>query len=54
MPGQIWSADASGGYLYSDNLSDYLRFSLQSRTKFRQFADAKDDAIGLHKGDTYN
>lgn len=54
MPGQIWSADASGGYLYSDNLSEYLRFSLQPRTKFRQFADAKDDAIGLHKGDTYN
>ena len=53
MTGQVWSSDAAGGYLYSDNLSDYLRFQLQPLTKFRNLADAKDDAIGLHKGDTY-
>lgn len=53
MTGQVWSSDASGGYLYSDNLSDYLRFALQPLTKFRNLADAKDDAIGLHKGNTY-
>ncbi len=53
MPGQVWSVDVSGGFLYSDNLSDYLRFELQPRTKFRNLADAKDDAIGLHRGDTY-
>ena len=53
MTGQIWSADESGGYLYSDNLSDYLRMELQARTKFRSLADAKDDALGLHRGDTY-
>lgn len=53
MTGQVWSADASGGYLYSDNLSEYLRFELQPRTKFRNLADAKEDALGLHKGDTY-
>lgn len=53
MTGQVWSADASGGYLYSDNLSEYLRFALQPRTKFRNLADAKEDALGLHKGDTY-
>jgi N4-gp56 family major capsid protein len=53
MTGQVWSADASGGYLYSDNLSEYLRFSLQPRTKFRNLADAKEDALGLHRGDTY-
>lgn len=53
MPGQIWSSDVSGGFLYSDNLSEYLRFELQARTKFRNLADAKDDALGLHRGDTY-
>ncbi|MBW3099252.1 hypothetical protein [Pseudohoeflea coraliihabitans] len=53
MTGQVWSSDASGGYLYSDNLSAYLRMELQSRTKFRNFCDAPDDAIGLHRGDTY-
>lgn len=53
MPGQIWSSNSAGGYLYSDNLSNYLRFALQSKTKFRNLADPKDDAIGLHKGETY-
>jgi N4-gp56 family major capsid protein len=53
MTGQVWSSDASGGYLYSDNLSTFLRFELQARTKFRNLCDAKDDALGLHKGDTY-
>lgn len=53
MAGQLWSSDASGGFLYSDNLSDYLRFELQPRTKFRNLGDAKDDALGLHRGDTY-
>jgi N4-gp56 family major capsid protein len=53
MPGQIWSSNAAGGYLYSDNLSDYLRFELQSMTKFRNLAEPKADAIGLHNGDTY-
>ena len=54
MTGQLWSSDASGGFLYSDNLSEYLRMELQPRTKFRNLADAKDDALGLHKGDNYN
>ncbi len=53
MTGQIWSVPSEGGYLYADNLSDYLRFELQPRTKFRNFADASDKAIGLHKGDTF-
>lgn len=53
MPGQLWSSDATGGYLYSDNLSEYLRFELQPRTKFRNLADAKEDALGLHRGETY-
>jgi N4-gp56 family major capsid protein len=53
MVGQLWAASASGGYLYSDNLSDYLRFELQSKTKFRNLCDPKEDALGLHRGDTY-
>lgn len=53
MTGQVWSVNASGGFLYSDNLSEYLRFELQPRTKFRNLCDAKDDALGLHRGDTY-
>lgn len=53
MPGQIWASDPAGGYLYSDNLSEYLRFALQPLQKFRMLLDAKDDAIGLHRGDTY-
>jgi len=53
MTGQVWSVPADGGYMYSDNLSNYIRMELQPRTKFRNLADAKDDAIGLHKGDTY-
>lgn len=53
MVGQIWSVDVSGGFLYSDNLSEYLRFEVQPRTKFRNLCDAKDDALGLHRGDTY-
>lgn len=53
MSGQLWSVPSEGGYLYSDNLSDYLRFSLQPLCKFRQLCDAKDDAIGLHEGATY-
>jgi N4-gp56 family major capsid protein len=52
MTGQVWSVPADGGYLYSDNLSDHLRFELQPRTKFRNLADASDKAIGLHKGET--
>lgn len=53
MSGQLWAVDAQGGYLYSDNLSDYLRFYLMAKTKFRNLCDAKDDAIGLHAGNEY-
>jgi N4-gp56 family major capsid protein len=53
MAGQIWSSNTQGGYLYADNLSDYLRFELQPRTKMRNFCDASDKAIGLHKGNTF-
>jgi N4-gp56 family major capsid protein len=51
MGANIWSQD--GHYLYSDNLSEYLRFELQPRTKFRNLCDAKEDALGLHRGAQY-
>ena len=54
MAGQIWSVAAEGGYLYSDELSDYLRNQVQPLTKFRQFCDAEDGTQkGLGKGETF-
>ena len=54
MAGQIWSVAADGGYLYSDELSDYLRIQVQPLTKFRQFCDAEDGTQkGLGKGETF-
>ena len=54
MAGQIWAVPAEGGYLYSDELSDYLRLQAQPLTKFRQLCDAKDGADkGLNRGDKY-
>lgn len=47
MPGQLWSVPSEGGYLYSDEMSDYLRNQVQPLTKFRQFCDAED---GTQKG----
>jgi hypothetical protein len=44
MAGQSWSVAAEGGYMYSDELSDYLRMQAQPLTKFRQFCDAQDGA----------
>ena len=35
MSGQVWAVSAEGGYLYSDELSDYLRVQAQPLTKFR-------------------
>jgi N4-gp56 family major capsid protein len=51
MSGQFWAIAAEGGYMYSDELSDFLRIKAQPLTKFRQFADAKDGAEkGLNRG----
>jgi hypothetical protein len=47
MAGQIWSVAAEGGFLYSDEMSEFLRLKVQELTKFRQFADAED---GTQKG----
>jgi N4-gp56 family major capsid protein len=54
MTGQVWSVAAEGGYLYSDELSDYLRLQSQPLTKFRQLCDAEDGTQkGLHRGDSF-
>jgi N4-gp56 family major capsid protein len=55
MVGQLWATASLGGYLYSDELSDTLRHSLQPMVKFRQFCDAKDATKkGLHRGQEYH
>lgn len=54
MP-QVWAVNTSGGYMYSDNLSDVLRMAVQPGVKFRQFADIKDAAVqGKKKGETFH
>lgn len=52
MAGQVWFADQLGGFMYSDQLSDYLRTNLQPMMRFRQFTDLQ-EAIGHGKGDLF-
>ncbi len=55
MTGQLWAVPADGGYLYSDQLSDYLRNQVQPLCKFRQFCDAEDGIDkGLNAGDQFH
>lgn len=55
MTGQIWSVAAEGGFLYSDELSDYLRLQQQPFTKFRQLCDAEDGTQkGLNRGEKFS
>lgn len=52
---QVWSINALGGFMYSDQLSNVLRMALLPTVKFRQFADAKDATEkGLHAGQNFN
>lgn len=54
MAGQLWAVPSEGGYLYSDELSDFLRMQVQPLTKFRQFCDAEDGTQkGLGKGEIF-
>ena len=54
MAGQLWSIPAEGGYMYSDELSDYLRIKAQPLCKFRQMADAPDgNNKGLNRGEKF-
>ncbi len=53
MAGQLWATNSLGGFMYSLELSDTLRTSVQPLVKFRQFCDAKDFTNkGVHKGQT--
>lgn len=54
MAGQVWYTNSLGGYLFAPNLSKKLRMALTNMCKFRQFADIKEGAVGLKKGNTFN
>lgn len=55
MSGQVWLDNSRGGFMYSDQLSDDLRTSVQPVVRFRQFADIKDAMHqGPHKGQTFH
>lgn len=55
MPGQLWGINARGGFMFSEELSDYLRMAVQPRAVFRQFCQVPEDAVdkGLHRGGAY-
>ena len=40
MAGQLWGTNSVGGFMYSDELSDYLRLQNFPLTKWRPLADA--------------
>jgi len=51
---QLWGTNTAGGYMYSGELSDVLRNSLQPMTRFVQHADASDFTDkGLNTGDAF-
>jgi hypothetical protein len=55
MAGQLWATDTLGGFMYSDELSDVLRTTLQPLMRFRQFCDAQDaSGKGLNAGDKWS
>ena len=54
MAGQVWAVNSQGGFMYSDNLTNDFRNVLQPTLRFRQFADVKEESVGLHRGDTFH
>lgn len=54
MAGQVWAVNSLGGFMYSRQLSNVLRMSVQPLVKFRQFCDVRDASQqGKKKGDSY-
>lgn len=54
MAGQVWGVNSLGGYMYSRQLSNVLRMSVQPLVKFRQFCDVRDASQqGKKKGDVF-
>jgi N4-gp56 family major capsid protein len=54
MAGQVWAVNSLGGFMYSRQLSNVLRMSVQPLVKFRQFCDVRDASQqGKKKGDIF-
>jgi hypothetical protein len=54
MAGQVWDTNSAGGYMYSGELTQVLRNSLQPSTRFVQHCDADDFTDkGLHVGEAF-
>lgn len=53
MAGQVWGVERLGGYMYSDQLSQYLRKEVQPMMRFRQFCSAK-EAFTYGRGDMFH
>ena len=54
MSGQVWAVNSLGGFMYSRQLSNVLRMSVQPLVKFRQFCDVRDASQqGKKKGDSF-
>lgn len=51
---QVWAVNTEGRYMYSDNLTNDLRVVLQPTLRFRQFADVKEESVGLHRGEQFH
>jgi hypothetical protein len=55
MAGQLWSVDTRGGFMWSANLSKYLRTAVQPGQRFRGLCDVVDGTDKeLHTGDTFS
>jgi hypothetical protein len=55
VAGQLWSVNALGGYMFSQELSNVLRMAVLPVVKFRQFCDAHDATDkGLQRGDLFH
>lgn len=53
MAGQLWGVERLGGFMYSDQLSQYLRKEVQPMMRFRQFCSAK-EAFSYGRGDIFH
>jgi N4-gp56 family major capsid protein len=55
MAGQVWLTNSLGGFMWSPQLSNVLRYAVQPLCKFRQFADVKDAAVqAKNVGDAFH
>lgn len=53
--GQLWKYNETGGYWWSENLSDILRFEVEKRCRFRQFTSMPDPTQPVkHRGEVFH